>query len=70
MKSVEDKIETLNISSNIINKLKKFNINYIKEIWKLTRKDLKNIGFNDQEIKQIIISLQLEGLDLNKKIYD
>lgn len=70
MKSVEDKIETLNISSNIINKLKKININYIKEIWKLTRKDLKNIGFNDQEIKQIIISLQLEGLDLNKKIYD
>ena len=33
-------------------------------------KKLKEIGFTDSEIKSIIIALQLEGLDLNKKKYD
>lgn len=42
----------------------------IKEIWILKRKDLKDIVLTDKEIKSIVISLQLEGLDLNKKIYD
>lgn len=42
----------------------------IEEIWILKRKDLKDIGLTDKEIKSIVISLQLEGLDLNKKIYD
>lgn len=42
----------------------------INEIWILNRKDLKELGFSDTEIKSIIIALQLEGLDINKKIYD
>ena len=70
MNSIEDKIETLNLSKNINKLLKANNINYIKELWVLKRKDLKNMNLKDREIKDIIISLQLQGLDLNSKIYD
>lgn len=34
-----------------------------------TKKDLKKMNFEDREIQQIIIKLQLVGIDLNKKIY-
>ena len=70
MNSIEDKIETLNLSKNINKLLKANNINYIKELWVSKRKDLKNMNLKDREIKDIIISLQLQGLDLNSKIYD
>ena len=70
MLSIEENISKMNISKIIINKLKNNNINNIKDIWVLKRKDLKNMNFTDKEIKSIIIALQLEGLDLNKKIYD
>ncbi len=70
MISVKENINKLKISPSIINKLKSNNLNKIDDLWSLKRKDLKESGFNDSEIKSIIISLQLEGLDLNKKIYD
>ena len=70
MLSVEENINNLNLQTNIIKKLTSKNINKINEIWILNRKDLKELGFTDTEIKSIIIALQLEGLDLNKKIYD
>lgn len=70
MLSIEESINKLDIDKKLIKKLKEKNINYIKDIWILKRKDLKEKGFNDKEIKSLIISLQLEGLDLNKKIYD
>jgi DNA-directed RNA polymerase alpha subunit len=67
---LEKTIDTLNLSSNLVNKLKEQNINIIKDVWVFTRKKLKEIGFTDSEIKSITIALQLEGLDLNKKKYD
>lgn len=70
MNSIEDKIETLNLSKNINKVLKENNIINIKDLWILNRKTLKSFGLKDSEIKDIIISLQLQGLDLNKKIYD
>ena len=70
MNSIEDKIETLNLSKSINKILKENNIIYIKDLWILNRKTLKSYGLKDSEIKDIIISLQLQGLDLNKKIYD
>ena len=70
MLSVEENINNLNLQTYIIKKLNSKNINKINEIWILKRKDLKELGFSDPEIKSIIIALQLEGLDLNKKIYD
>lgn len=70
MLSTEDKIDKMNISLKIINKLKENDIYEIKDVWVLKRKQLKELGLTDKEIKSIIIALQLEGLDLNKKIYD
>lgn len=70
MLSITDPINSLNISSSLINKLISLDIKVINDLWILKRKDLKEKGLNDNEIKSIIISLQLEGLDLNKKIYD
>ena len=67
---LERTIETLNLSSNLVNKLKEQNISIIKDVWVFTRKKLKELGFTDSEIKSITIALQLEGLDLNKKKYD
>ncbi len=62
-------IDNLSLNKNIINKLKELNINYIEELWQLKRSDLKYNNFTNDEINEIIISLQLIGLDLNKKKY-
>ena len=70
MNCIDDKIENLKLSKSINKILKSNNIIYIKDLWILNRKKLKELGFKDKEIKDIIISLQLQGLDLNKKIYD
>lgn len=70
MTKLENSIDTLNLSSNLVNKLKEQNINLIKDVWVFTRKKLKELGFSDSEVKSITIALQLEGLDLNKKKYD
>lgn len=68
-KYLELPIESLNIKKNIIDKLKHNNIFSIKELWTLKRKDLKGFDLSDIEINQIIINLQLNGIDLNKKVY-
>ena len=70
MFSIEDSISKLKISKSLVKKLEEKGKQKIGDVWILKRKDLKNLGFNDREIKSIIISLQLEGLELNKKIYD
>lgn len=62
-------ISGLSLSKELINKLKEKELNYIEDVWVLKRNDLKNKGFNNYEINNIIISLQLIGLDLNKKKY-
>lgn len=69
MKYLDNPIEDLNIKDSITKKLKSNNILIIKDIWYLKRKDLKNLNFSDNEINQIIIKLQLKGIDLNKKVY-
>lgn len=67
---IEDKIEKLMISTKLKEKLSLSKIKTIKDLWQLKRKDLKNLTFTDQEINELIIALQLEGVYLNKKIYD
>ena len=67
MLSTTDEITKLNLSKEVINKLFSKNIKTIYDLWILKRKDLKKLGFSDKEIKSIVISLQLEGLDLSKK---
>lgn len=70
MPQIDDLINKLNLSNEIIKKLKENNINTIKDLWLLKRKELKAKNFSDSEIKSIIIALQLLGLDLNKKMYN
>lgn len=62
-------ISNLNLEKELENKLKEKNFFNIEDVWKLKRKDLKALGFTNDEINDIIISLQLIGLDLNKKKY-
>ncbi len=62
-------IKKLGINSNIINVLNKNNINTIRDVWNKNKPFLKEIGLSDKQINQIIIKLQLLGLDLNKHIY-
>lgn len=62
-------VNSLSISKELINKLKEKELNYIEDVWVLKRINLKELGFTYDEIKEIVISLQLIGLDLNKKKY-
>ena len=62
-------INNLSLPKELILKLNENNIKYIEEVWVLTRSELKSRGFTNEEINNIIISLQLIGLDLNKKKY-
>ena len=62
-------ISSLSLSKELINKLKDKELNYIEDVWVLKRNNLKTLGFSNDEINNIIISLQLIGLDLNKKKY-
>ncbi|MBE6158880.1 MAG: hypothetical protein E7159_03555 [Firmicutes bacterium] len=66
---LEKNIEELQLNKKIINKLKEKDIRIIKDLWKMKRKELKQLGFSDSEISQIIIKLQLHAIDLNKRVY-
>ncbi len=69
IKILDNPIEDLVLKDSITKVLKSNNINSIKDLWYLKRKDLKSFNLNDSEINQIIIKLQLKGIDLNKKVY-
>ena len=70
MLGITEDISKLELSNRINTIFEKNNINTINDLWLLNRKELKNLSLTDKEIKSVIISLQLQGLDLNKKIYD
>ena len=63
-------INNLGIEEKTLMFLEKHQINYIKELWKLSRKDLQKMNLSDTEINLIIIKMQLMGIDLNQKIYN
>lgn len=46
--------------------LKNYKIYDINKLKNLTRKDLKNMKLNNNQINQVIIYLQLNGLDIKK----
>lgn len=62
-------VDYLNLDNVIIEKLNSNSIHTVEQLWKLRRQDLKVLNFKDSEINQIIIRLQLVGLDLNHKKY-
>ena len=62
-------INSLSLDKDLILKLKEVNINNVEDLWSIKRSDLKSKKFTNDEINKIIISLQLIGLDLNKRKY-
>lgn len=66
---LKKRIEILNLDEDIIGKLKENGINIVEDLWVINRHKLKDMNFKDNEINQIIIKLQLIGIDLNHKKY-
>ena len=64
---LENDILDLKLNKNIVQTLKNNSIFKIKDLWVKKRSNLKEIGLSDSQIKEIIIKLELIGLDLNKK---
>lgn len=70
MLDLEEKIKELEIDTDIIKKLNENKIYTIYDLWVLNRIDLKILKLTDNQINQIIIKMQLCGIDLNKKVYN
>lgn len=67
--NLEDNINSLNLKKDIENKLKLHEIKSLNELWQSSRNDLRKCDLSNRDISEIIIKLQLLGLDLNKKLY-
>lgn len=61
-----EKVDILMLETEIKKKLKQKKITNLKQLTNLKRKDLSKLYFNQYEIEQIEIKLQLEGLDLKR----
>ena len=60
-------LNDLNLQKAILDKLKLNDINSTEELLKMSRKELKLLGFSYEEINLIAIKFQLIGMDLNKR---
>lgn len=69
-KNLDIDLESLNIKNDIVTILKINNINTIKDLWQLKRKELRRFKLRDSDINNIIIKLQLYGIDIDRKIYN
>lgn len=63
---LEKNIAILNLRTNIKKELLSNNIDTILKLCNYTRLELSNLGFTNSQINEIIIELQLIGLDLKK----
>ncbi len=61
---IENSMDSLGISKKTYDKLKEKNINDIKDLCQIKKKDLKKIGFLQKEILEVEIKLQLKGFNL------
>ena len=66
-KYLDEDISYLKLNNDINNIFKDNNILKIEDLWIKNRTYLRSLGLSDNEIKQIIIKLELIGLDLNKR---
>ena len=66
---LEKDINALGLEKSILKILRDNDINYVKDVWVLKRKDLKSIGLKDSDINTLVVKMQLFGLDINKKVY-
>lgn len=67
--NLNDNINSLNLNKDIINKLYIHKVYLIKELWQTTRSELRTFELTNKDISEVVIRLQLLGLDLNKKLY-
>lgn len=67
-KILEQNIERLDISDNVIQVLKQNKVKIIKQLCKKTKTDLKNIQLSQTDINKIEIELQLLGLNLKNNL--
>ncbi len=65
--NMNDSIKCLELGKDLIKRLEEHNIISVNDLWKMKRQELKDLGFNNKDINELIIKLQLSGLDLNKK---
>ena len=65
-KLIEKNISILKLGRDVIEKLLKNNIDTLLKLCNVTRIQLSNLNFSKTEINEIIVSLQLLGLDLKK----
>lgn len=64
MEALKNNISTLSINKKVVECLNNNGIQTIKDLCKCSRMDLANKGLENSEIKDIMITLQLKGLDL------
>lgn len=63
---LEKEVSTLKINKKIVAELKEKEIKTIYDLCMLSRVDLKNLGIDNYAINEIIVALQLLGLDLKR----
>lgn len=63
-KVLEKEIDTLAINKKIIDILKQNRINTVCDVCENSRMELASIGLTNNQINQIVVLLQLQGLDL------
>lgn len=61
---LEDNIDVLRLSTDLVEILKKKKLTKVKQLANKTKTQLKDIGLLGYQISEIEIKLQLEGLNL------
>lgn len=67
---LKNDISFLELDRDTLNILKNNDILTINDLWTLSRDDLKTFGLLTDDINKIAIKLQLQGLDLNRKVFN
>lgn len=67
MEVLEKDIEVITRNKEILEKLRNNGILLVKDLCDMSKKDLEELNIPSIYIKEIIISLQMNGVDLRKK---
>lgn len=67
MEVLEKDIEVITKNKDILEKLRNNGIILVKDLCNKTKKDLEELQIPNIYIKEIVISLQMNGVDLKKK---
>ena len=65
-KILENDVSSLNLGKNLVTKLKENEINSVYDLCNFSRMELSNIGIENNQIGNIVVELQLLGIDLKK----